>query len=69
MRFLDIICLAVCFLHLVVSLFVNLINGKKIRSICKQCLQPVVSGEEHHCVPLSAEQLELLEAFILSIKS
>lgn len=69
MQYIDYICIGVCCLHFVVSLFQSLSSGKKIERICNKCLQPILKGEEHQCSDvLTSDQLDALVKFISSLK-
>lgn len=50
MDIIDYICICVCALHFIVSLIVNLVQGHKLKSICKDCGQPIYENVVvHNC--------------------
>lgn len=70
MQYLDFFCLGFCFIHMIVSFIVSFFEHKKINSVCKKCLSPLVEGEVHQCSDvLSEDQLQLLVAFVSSLKN
>lgn len=69
MEIFDFICLGICFLHFIISIFQALFSGKRIERICLKCLSPVLQGEEHKCSDvLTSEQLDLLSKFVSSLR-
>lgn len=50
----EYLCLGVCVIHAVVSWINSFRLGKKINRVCELCGSPVVEGEKHDCLPLTA---------------
>lgn len=67
MKYIDYVCIALCVLHLLYSLFQSFRFKKRVTGICEQCLSPKIDGEKHVC-DLTGEQIKALTSFILSLR-
>lgn len=67
MPYIDYICIALCGLHLLFSIYERFRFKSRVESICSKCNLPVSDLSTHDC-ELTSTQLKALTAFVVALK-